>query len=98
MIEKIQKDEFSIPISDTINLCVFRAEEDFYYDHTCNFWYATNSSGDIFGSIGLKKIDKDYAELKKFFIEKAYRGKGVAQKLMETLLKAALTHDFKFLV
>ncbi|MBS0185614.1 MAG: bifunctional helix-turn-helix transcriptional regulator/GNAT family N-acetyltransferase [Proteobacteria bacterium] len=98
MIEKIQKNEFSIPITDTTNLCVLRAEEDFYYDHTCNFWYATNSSGDILGSIGLKKIDDQYAELKKFFVKKAYRGKGVAQKLMKTLLKAALKHNFKFLV
>ncbi|HQS83576.1 MAG: GNAT family N-acetyltransferase [Alphaproteobacteria bacterium 16-39-46] len=98
MIEEIQKNEFSIPISDDTNLCVLRAEEDFYYYQTSNFWYAANSTGKILGSIGLKKIDAHYGEIKKFFVVKDYRGKGVAQKLMETLLKSAVKHHFEFLV
>ena len=98
MIEEIQKNEFLIPISDEINLCVLRAEENFYYHHSYNFWYATDSTGKILGSIGLKKINDQYAEIKKFFVLKTHRGKGVAQKLMETLLKAALKHHFEFLV
>lgn len=98
MIENIQKNEFAISINDTINLCVLRAEEEFYYEHTYNFWYAVDSNGKILGSIGLKKIDDQYGEIKKFFVIKEYRGKGVAQKLMSTLLKAASKHKFKFLI
>lgn len=98
MIENIQKNEFSISVSDEINKCILRAEEHFHYNHSCNFWYATDLQGKILGSIGLKKINHDTAEIKKFFVIKSYRGKGVAQKLMSTLVKNAFKHHFKFLV
>ncbi len=98
MIADIQANEFQIPITDEINLCVLRAEADFYYGQSYNFWYATDDKGRIIGSIGLKKVDNQHAEVKKFFVTKEYRGKGVAQKLLETLLKAASKHQFDFLV
>lgn len=98
MIENIQKNEFSIPITDEINSCVLKAEEEFYYNHSYNFWYAVNDKGKIIGSIGLKKIDNRFGEIKKFFVAQEYRGKGVAQKLLNTLRKAALKHKFKVLV
>jgi N-acetylglutamate synthase-like GNAT family acetyltransferase len=77
---------------------VLKAEEEFYYNHSYNFWYAVNDEGKILGSIGLKKNSSHYGEIKKLFVIKDYRGKGVAQKLMDTLLKAALKHKFEFLV
>lgn len=98
MIENIQKNEFSIEITDEINLCVLKTEEDFYYNNSYNFWYAIDDKGKIIGSIGLKKIDEHFAEIKKFFVVKEYRGKGVAQKLMNALIKAALRHKFGTLV
>lgn len=98
MIENIQKNEFSIPITDEINLCILKAEKDFYFNNSYNFWYAIDSNGNIIGSIGLKKIDKNYGEIKKLFVVKAYRNKGVAQKLMNSLIKASIKHHFDFLV
>lgn len=98
MISGIQEKEFLIPITKETNSCVLKAEEEFYYDNSYNFWYAVNDEGKILGSIGLKKINIRYGEIKKFFVIKEYRGKGVAQKLMTTLLKAALKHKFAFLV
>lgn len=97
MISDIQKNEFSIPITKETNSGVLKAEEEFYYNNSYNFWYAINNEGKILGSIGLKKISGHYGEIKKFFVIKEYRGKGVAQKLMDTLLKAALKHKFEFL-
>ncbi len=97
MIENIQKREFSIPITDEINQCVLKAENDFYYRRSYNFWYAIDNNGRIIGSIGLKKIDSVTGEIKKFFVVSEYRGKGVAQKLMGTLLKAAAKNGFNSL-
>lgn len=95
MIINIQKNEFEIPVSDEINICILKAEQSFYYNNSYNFWYVTDNNGKIIGSIGLKKIDDNCAEIKKFFVIPKYRGKGVAQKLMNSLLKAAMKHKFK---
>jgi DNA-binding MarR family transcriptional regulator/N-acetylglutamate synthase-like GNAT family acetyltransferase len=97
MITTIQKDEFSIPISENINECILKAEQHFYYNNSYNFWYATDAEGEVIGSIGLKRINDTEAEIKKFFVIHAYRGKGVGQKLMRTLLKASIKHGFHFL-
>lgn len=97
MIENIQKKEFSLPITDKINTCITKAEEEFYFNKSYNFWYAVDDIGTIIGSIGLKKIDDNNAELKKFFVHVKYRGKGVARKLLYSLLKAAIKHRFKYL-
>ena len=94
MIDHIQKNEFLLPITDDINACILKAEEDFYYNNSYNFWYAVDNNGIIIGSIGLKKIDDHRGEIKKFFVEQQYRKKGVAQKLMATLVKAAHKHLF----
>lgn len=98
MISQIQKNEFFIPITDETNSCILKAEDEFYYHNSYNFWYAVDKQGKIIGSIGLKKIDNHHGEIKKFFVIKEFRGKGVAQKLMAVLLKAATKHNFDFLV
>lgn len=98
MISDIQKKEFLIPITIETNSGVLKAEEEYYYNHSYNFWYAVNAEGKVVGSIGLKKINNQYGEIKKLFVIKEYRSKGVAQKLMDTLLKASFKHQFKFLI
>lgn len=95
MIENIQVHEFAVPITADINSGVLRAEEEYHYNNAYNFWYATDHAGAIIGCVGLKKIDAHHAEVKKFFVEKKYRRRGVAQKLMVTLLKAAIKHGFE---
>ena len=92
MITNIQKNEFAIPVTDEINMCVLKAEQEFYYNKSYNFWYAVDDNGRIVGSVGLKKIDEGKGEIKKFFVIEEYRGKGVAQKLLQVLLSAATKH------
>jgi len=94
MIENIQAKEFSIPVTEDLNIGILKAEEEYYFNHSCNFWYAVDDAGTIIGSIGLKKINQHDAEIKKFFVSKAYRGKSVARKLLHTLVKAAVKHRF----
>jgi DNA-binding MarR family transcriptional regulator/N-acetylglutamate synthase-like GNAT family acetyltransferase len=95
MIENIQKNEFNLSITDDINSSILRAEEEFYCNRSYNFWYAVDQNGKIIGSIGLKMIDSKNAELKKFFVDKEYRGKNVAFKLLKTFLKSAIKNKFK---
>lgn len=97
MIECIQKQEFSIPVTDDINIGILKAEDEYYFNRSCNFWYAVDDTGTVIGSIGLKKINKHDAEIKKFFVSKSYRGKGVSRKLLYTLLTAAMKHRFSHL-
>jgi DNA-binding MarR family transcriptional regulator/N-acetylglutamate synthase-like GNAT family acetyltransferase len=97
MISNIQINEFSIPITDDINAGILKAEEEYYFNQSYNFWYAVDNTGNMIGSIGLKKIDDHTGELKKFFVHQNYRGKGLAKKLLATLFKAAHKHQFKYL-
>lgn len=95
MIEHIQMAEYSLPITDEINYGILKAEDEYYYNKSYNFWYAIDPEGIVIGSIGLKMIDAKTAEVKKLFVSQSYRGKGVAQKLMRSLLKAASKHRFE---
>lgn len=97
MITNIQINELGLTISQDLNSCILKAEDEFYFNQSYNFWYAINNSGKVIGSIGLKKIDSRQAELKKFFVDAHYRGKNVGRKLLASLLKSALKHQFKFL-
>jgi N-acetylglutamate synthase-like GNAT family acetyltransferase/DNA-binding MarR family transcriptional regulator len=92
MIRHIQVNEFKLNVADDINDGILKAEEEYYFKKSYNFWYATDENGNIVGSIGLKKIDKNSGEIKKFFVREDYRGKGVANKLLQALLKACEKH------
>lgn len=94
MIENIQKNEFSIPITEVTNASIPKAEETYHFNNSCNFWYAINKDGMIIGSIGLKKNDEKNLELKKFFIHQDYRGKGVAKKLLKKALQVSLKNNY----
>lgn len=97
MIENIQKNEFTLPITSDLNSGILKAEPEYYYNNSSNFWYAVDDNGKIVGSIGLKKINNTAAELKKFFVAANYRGRGISQKLLQVLIKTAIKHQFKYL-
>lgn len=73
LIISIQKDEYLLPETEEIH-ALLRAEEDFYYHNALNFWYATNETGEVIGSIALRKLDDKTGEIKKFFVHSHYRG------------------------
>ncbi len=92
MVENIQKNEFGLTDD---NDCILKAEDEFCYNNSCNFWYAINDENEIIASVGLKKIDKQNSELKKFYVAKEYRGQKLSQALILKLLTAAKNHNFK---
>ncbi|MEK3786541.1 GNAT family N-acetyltransferase [Paenibacillus sp. FSL K6-1230] len=65
-----------------------------------NFWIALNDNGEVVGSIGLQKKNKEVAVLKKFFVYKDYRGKefGTGKKLYEALLDFAKKQGFSKII
>lgn len=54
-----------------------------------NFWIAINEKNDIIGTIGLKNKGNAIGELKSMYVYKHYRGDGIAQDLLNTLIKFA---------
>lgn len=50
------------------------------------------------GSAGFKKYDDDCAEVKRVFIKREYRGKGISKKLMELLEERARNKGYKYLI
>lgn len=50
------------------------------------------------GSAGFKKYDDECAEVKRVFIKREYRGKGISKKLMELLEERARNKGYKYLI
>ena len=50
------------------------------------------------GSASFKKYDNECAEVKRVFVKREYRGKGISNKLMELLEKAAREQGYRYLV
>ncbi len=49
----------------------------------------------IVGTIALKKIDKEEVRLKRIYVRKEYRKRGIAQKLLNQLVKFAKESGYK---
>ncbi|BCA95136.1 GNAT family N-acetyltransferase [Legionella antarctica] len=94
LIEQIQVNEFHLPVTSEINAPILKAEEEYCYHQSCNFWYAVDGQGAIIGCIGLKKLNETQGEIKKFFVIPEYRGLGIAQQLMNNLIKNSIKHGF----
>ena len=85
LIVGIQHDEFGLPITaadqpDLANVT------SFYMQDKGNFWLMLEQ-GQVVGTIALIDIGNSEAVLRKMFVHPAYRGSGVAQDLLETLLE-----------
>ena len=50
------------------------------------------------GSVGFKKYDNECAEVKRLFVKKEYRGKGLSIKLMKMLEERAREKGFKYFI
>lgn len=61
---------------------------DVYLLSTNNYWVASDN-GKIVGTIGIEKLSNNNSILKSMFIDKAYRGQGISNMLLETLLRWA---------
>lgn len=69
---------------------------EFYLNKGGNFWILFENEK-VIGTIALKPIDKNYAELKRFYILPDYQGKGYGKILIETLLSYARIMNYNFI-
>lgn len=54
-----------------------------YYQHPHNFWILLENQKKIIGTIAVVKIKPKVAELKRFYVDKAYRSRGLGKTLFE---------------
>lgn len=60
-----------------------------------NCWICIDENDEVIGTISLRNIDNISGEVKTMYIEKEYRGTGIAQELMNTLTNFAKSHGYK---
>lgn len=59
------------------------------------FWMIRNGTeGPVIGTIALRHLEKDCAELKRFYLLAAWQGQGLGRTLLETAIAHARNQDF----
>ena len=84
LVLPIQQDEFGVEITaeeqpDLIDIA------GYFQAGGGNFWVA-EADGALVGTIGLKPFKPDAVALKKMFVERAWRGGGLAARLLDAAL------------
>lgn len=92
MILEIQQNEFSLPITienqpDLLDI------ENFYQKRGC--FFVALWENEVVGTIALIGTREGDGALRKMFVKKDFRGKGVSKSLLSTLINWAKEHDFK---
>ena len=72
---------------------LFNISETFQKDKG-NFWIAIEKEK-VVGSIGLRDYGNNRGLLKRFYVDKNFRGTGLAQKLLATLVNFAKENNYK---
>lgn len=95
LILHIQNIEYDVGISVEEQPDILDIQANFIVNGG-NFWVALNDVGEVVGSIGLQKQTNEVAVLKKFFVDKNYRGKtfGLGTMLYDELLEFTKEQGF----
>jgi N-acetylglutamate synthase and related acetyltransferases len=90
LILSIQKDEFGVGVdlADQPDLQDIHA-------HYSKFWLAVDEEKGVVGTLGIVKFNAQQAVLKKMFVNVEYRGKSVAQLLLDNLFEYCRTEQIK---
>ncbi len=59
------------------------------------FFCLTIDNDQVIGTVALKKLDDNTAELKALYLDRRYRGQGLGKLLIDTIIGEARTSDFK---
>ncbi|CAF1063009.1 unnamed protein product [Didymodactylos carnosus] len=90
-ISKIQHQEFDIELNEN-DIYPLRNIDTYFYcplTNQVNFWVAVSNENKIIGTVGLKYLNKKEYEVKRFFVDGDYRGKGVSADLMTCVIEHA---------
>ncbi|MBN2271393.1 MAG: GNAT family N-acetyltransferase [Sedimentisphaerales bacterium] len=66
-----------------------------YFDRGGAFYVLEDRPGSIIGAYGLYRIDEATCELRKMYLQKSFRGKGLGKLLLEDALKKAKQMGFE---
>jgi len=69
-----------------------------YKENKGNFWIAINEKDEVIGTIGIRNTENGNAELKVFYLNKEYRGKGVAKELFGKCMNFIEENGYKKIV
>jgi putative acetyltransferase len=69
--------------------------EQAYFERGGTFYVLEEKDGSIIGAYGLYQIDKATCELRKMYLHRSYRGKGLGKLLLEDALSKAKQISFK---
>jgi len=72
--------------------------ESSYFDRGGMFFVLEAEDGSIVGAYGLYPMDEQTCELRKMYLDKAYRGKGLGKFLLEDALSKARQHGFGIMI
>ena len=92
MVLGIQREEFKLPI--TIQDQPDLSDIGSFFLKRGNFWVATED-GRVVGTVGVFDLGGGNAVLRKMFVRKEYRGKGVSKGLLAELLEWAKRSGFR---
>lgn len=67
---------------------------DVYLMPNNKFWVATDNNK-VIGTIGIVQLTNKNVVLKSMFVDKMYRGQGISNLLLDTLLKWAIQNRYK---
>lgn len=59
------------------------------------FWIALNEKNDIIGTIALHKQNNKNIEMKRLYVRKEYRGKGVSKALYNKIIQYCIINKFE---
>ena len=72
--------------------------EQAYFERGGTFYVLEEEDGSIIGAYGLYLLDKTTCELRKMYLHRSYRGKGLGKLLLEEALSKARQIGFKRMI
>lgn len=81
---------------ETFSESILAANNEEYLKGNNRLWVAVEN-GEIIGTSGVLEIDEQNILLKKVYVKKAYRGKGIAQKLLDLCIDYANEVGYEYM-
>ncbi|MDZ7878771.1 MAG: GNAT family N-acetyltransferase [Saprospiraceae bacterium] len=92
----LYKEEYGYPMPFEGYLCTVMAEFYAHFDDKKDGVWICESEGQMVGFIALMHRPNDAAQLRLFYLDKAFRGKGLGQQMMTFWLQHCRDKQFKF--
>ena len=93
LVKKVLEKEFKLKVNPKKRADLYNIEE-YYQKQGGNFWIALDK-GIVIGTVGLRNMGKKRGFLKRMYVSRKYRGKGIAKNLFLKLLDFAKKNKYK---